>query len=380
MMNWDIGALAGAIQYRVVETDGPMQAILYENEPFLGKPTEVFAYMGVPESNGQLVPGMVCVHGGGGKAFRQWVEMWVERGYAAIAMDLSGRDGSGSRLSNGGPEQDHEAKFSTTLAPQELWTYHAVAAVMRANSILHSLPSVNGAHIGLTGISWGGYVTCIAAGVDRRFACAIPVYGCGFLQHNSADDWMKIFAEMTPAQRQAWHDLCDPSVYLENATTPMLFVSGTNDFAYPLDILEMSCALPRDVKRCIRHEMAHGHEAGWAPLEIGIFADQHLANGSPLPSIVPCNRISRSITAKFTGNHPVKNGYLLYTTSRSAWKKRKWHKAPAKLTNGVVEAVLTEDASACFLAIEDDRGAYVSSPCLEIETKIAEPANPGYRR
>ncbi len=67
MMNWDIGALAGAIQYRVVETDGPMQAILYENEPFLGKPTEVFAYMGVPESNGQLVPGMVCVHGGGGK-------------------------------------------------------------------------------------------------------------------------------------------------------------------------------------------------------------------------------------------------------------------------------------------------------------------------
>jgi len=46
MMNWDIGALAGAVQYRVVDTDGPTQAILYENEPFLGKPTEVFAYMG----------------------------------------------------------------------------------------------------------------------------------------------------------------------------------------------------------------------------------------------------------------------------------------------------------------------------------------------
>ncbi len=369
MMNWDMKAISDGVQYRVVDTDGHLQTILYENEPFLGNPTEVFAYMGIPESADDLVPGMVCVHGGGGKAFRQWVEMWVERGYAAIAMDLSGRDGNGERRPNGGPEQDHEAKFSTALAPQDLWTYHVVAAVIRAHSLLRSFPSVDSDSIGITGISWGGYVTCIAAGVDRRFACAIPVYGCGFLQHNSAEDWMKIFADMTPAQRQAWHDMCDPSVYLENVTSPMLFVSGTNDFAYPLDILERSCALPRDVTRCIRHEMGHSHEHGWAPPEIGIFADQHLANGSPLPSIGVTCRSACSVTAEFTGSHPIKDGYLLYTTCQSAWQNRKWHKIPAKLTNGAVEAVLPEEVSACFLAIEDDRGAYVSSPCLEVGSK-----------
>ncbi len=365
-MNWDIESLTGAVRYRVVATDGPIQTILYENEPFLGKPTEVFAYMGVPESADDLAPGMVCIHGGGGKAFRQWVEMWVERGYAAIAMDLSGRDGNEHRLSNGGPEQDHDAKFSTTLASQDLWTYHAVAATVRANSILQSLPSVDGERIGLTGISWGGYVTCIAAGVDRRFACAIPVYGCGFLQHNSADDWMKLFDGMPPAQRQAWHDMCDPSVYLENVTMPILFVSGTNDAAYPLDILEMSCALPRDVTRCIRHEMGHSHEHGWAPPEIAIFADQHLRSGPSLPRIENCSRDRNSVRARYDSRCAVTSGQLVYTTCRNKWQDRKWHTAPANVTDGTLEIALLEDVSACFLAIEDDRGAYVSSSLVEI--------------
>ncbi len=372
MSNWDTDALFGAVQYKVVDTDGPIQKILFENEPYQGRPTEVFAYMGIPQGKDRPVPGMVCVHGGGGKAFRQWVELWMGRGYAALAMDLGGRDGNGNRLPNGGPEQDHESKFSVTAAWHDLWTYHAVAAVIRANSILKGLPSVDSGRIGITGISWGGYVTCIAAGVDTRFACAIPVYGCGFLQRNSADDWMKLFAGMTLAQRQAWHDTCDPSVYLSEVKMPMLFISGTNDFAYPLDILEASCALPiGDVTRCIRVEMPHGHEPGWAPREIGMFADQHLAKGTPLPTIGACECVQGMLKSRFAKGCPVRKGYLLYTTCLGSWKHRKWHAAPATLTDDRIEAALPNGASACILAIEDDRGAYVSSPCLEIATQAS---------
>ena len=366
MSNWDIETLFEAVKYRVVYADGPIQAVLFENEPFLGKPTEVFAYVGIPRVKDRLVPGMVCVHGGGGRAFRQWVEMWLERGYAAIAMDLSGRDVNGNRLTNGGPEQDDTAKFSTTAAWRDMWTYHAVSAVVRANSVLRGISSVDSDRIGITGISWGGYLTCIVVGVDTRFACAIPVYGCGFLQHNSADKWMKIFAEMTDEQRRAWHDKCDPSVYLRHVTIPMLFVSRTNDTAYPLDILEMSCTLPDgDVSRCIRIEMAHGHEPGWAPREIHIFADQHLATGAPLPLIRASNRTARLVRSEFTSCRTIHNGYLLYTGCRNRWQDRKWRTTPATLTDRTVEATLPEDVSAYFLAIEDDRGAYVSSPCVE---------------
>lgn len=101
------------------------------------------------------MPGMVCVHGDGGPAFRQWVELWVKRGYAAIAMDLSGRDGSGNRLATGGPEQDHQAKFSTTSDWKDMWTYQAIAAVVRANSLLRHISTVDPSRIGISGISWG---------------------------------------------------------------------------------------------------------------------------------------------------------------------------------------------------------------------------------
>ena len=85
----------------------------------------------------------------------------------------------------------------------------------------------------MTGISWGGYLTCIVAGVDNRFKAAVPVYGCGFLHENSA--WLDRLAKMTPDQRDRWIELWDPSRYLPAVSMPILFVNGTNDFAYPLD-------------------------------------------------------------------------------------------------------------------------------------------------
>jgi hypothetical protein len=253
-----------------------------------------------------------------------------------------------------------------------MWTYHAVAAVIRAHSILQSLPGVDPKRIGLTGISWGGYVTCIVAGIDTRFACAIPVYGCGYLQHNSSDDWMRIFADMTPAQRQTWHRLCDPSMYLPDVTMPVLFVSGTNDHAYPLDILKMSYTLPRGpLTLCIRVDMAHGHEPGWAPQEIAIFADHHLRGGIALPSIAIPRHAGRWVSATFTSHYAIARGYLIYTRDHSRWQDRKWHHAPASIEGTTLCANLPEGSSAYFLALEDRRGAYTSSQHQAIAVSTA---------
>ncbi len=52
--------------------------------------------------------------------------------------------------------------------------YHAIAAVVLGHSLLRSLPEVNPGQIGITGISRGGVLTCAAAGVDNRFAFAVP--------------------------------------------------------------------------------------------------------------------------------------------------------------------------------------------------------------
>lgn len=66
-------------------------ALFFEGIPYRGNKTRVFAYVGIPEVvNGNKLPGIVLVHGGGGTAFADWVEIWNNRGYAAIAMDLEG--------------------------------------------------------------------------------------------------------------------------------------------------------------------------------------------------------------------------------------------------------------------------------------------------
>ena len=64
-------------------------------------------------------------------------------------------------------------------ADEDQWVYHAVASVVRANSFMRSLPDVDPERIGVTGVSWGGFLTCIAASIDDRFRFAAPVYGCG---------------------------------------------------------------------------------------------------------------------------------------------------------------------------------------------------------
>ena len=92
--------------------------------------------------------------------------------------------------------------------------------------MLATRPEVDRERIGITGISWGGYLTCIVAGIDDRLKCAVPVYGCGFLGDNSA--WVDRLAKMPAAQSKLWLDEFDPSKYLGGATCLMLFVNGTN--------------------------------------------------------------------------------------------------------------------------------------------------------
>jgi len=343
-------------------------SVLYQGEPYRGKATRIFAYCGVPDHRPGDVPGMVLVHGGGGTAFPQWVKMWNERGYAAIAMDLSGRGAGGERLPDGGPEQGHEEKFGAMgEGLEEMWSYHAVAAVARGLSLLASLPGVDPDRIGVTGISWGGYVTCMVAGIDDRIRAAIPVYGCGFLHHNSC--WLEEFERLPGAHRAAWIEHFDPSTHLPNASMPMLWVNGTNDFAYPMDSYQESYrATPRDTTLCIKVGMDHGHEPGWAPDEIGLFADLHLRDGEEFPAIGATRVEEGRAVARWSSARPIASAGLHVTSDAAPWPERVWESTPATVTDGVVHASLPDSRPVvAYLTIEDDRGVTVSSEHMELE-------------
>lgn len=343
-----------------------VREVYYEGELFQGRPTRVYAVYAEPSDGRPPYPAMVCVHGGGGTAFPEWVKLWAARGYAALAMDLAGCGPDKKRLPDGGPDQSDSAKFADfdQQTVTQMWTYHAVAAVIRGHSLLRSLPQIDPDRIGLTGISWGGYLTCIVAGVDHRFRAAVPVYGCGFLHENSV--WVPRLAKMSPEQRERWVKLFDPSQYLGRVKCPIFFLNGTNDFAYPLDSYRKSYDLvPGEKWIRIEVRMKHSHPDGWAPKEIGLFVDSILKGTPPLPKLGSTQREGRRVWAKCTTRLPILEAHLNYTLDTGRWQERTWHTAAAqwKEKENIVQAELPDPPpTAFYLDVVDSQKAMTSTP------------------
>jgi dienelactone hydrolase len=309
---------------------------------------------------------MILVHGGGGKAFSAWAEHWAKRGYAALAMDLSG-NGPNGKLPDGGPDQSDAVKFQnfTSGEARDMWTYHAVAAAIRGHSLLAAKPEVDKHKIGLTGISWGGYLTCIIAGLDHRFKVAVPVYGCGFLAENSV--WLPTFEKMSPEMRERWVSLFDPSQYLGGVSCPILFLNGSNDFAYPMDSYQKSYRRVRGpVSLALKVRLPHGHI--WTFQEVDVFIDSQLKGGEPVPTMGEMKVDKNVISAQLRAQSPIAKAEFNYTTDSGPWQKREWKTGAALIKDGVVSATLpAERPLVCFLSVTDARDVTISSPHIELQ-------------
>jgi len=343
-------------------------SVFYDGLPWRKKPTRVFAYYGMPKvAPGAKVPGMVLVHGGGGTAFDAWVRLWNSRGYAAIAMDTCGCVPVGSygkwkRHDAGGPPG--WGGFEQVDEPwEDQWTYHAIADVILGNSLLRSLPDVDPERVGVTGISWGGYLTCITSGVDPRLRFAVPVYGCGFLGENSA--WLSTFQKMGPEKSARWLGAWDPSVWLRRTKMPVLWVTGTNDFAYPMDSLQKSYRLTQGLRTlCLRVRMPHGHGgAGENPAEILTFAESQLNRGEPLAKVAGQGRDGDCVWATFETASAIQRAELNYTCQVGRWQNRKWETAPAQIDTAArkVTARLPQGVTVYYLNLIDQRNQVVST-------------------
>ena len=351
-----------------------VESLFFDGLPYDGKPTRVYAYFGMPSIpvDGP-VPGIVLVHGGGGTAFAKWVRLWNSRGYAAIAMDLNGCVpvgvyGSWNHHEWGGPSGISAADIglldTIDLPVNDQWYYHAVAAVIRAHSLLRSIEGVDKDRIGVTGLSWGGYTVCIVAGIDARFRFAVPVYGCGFIEEMSF--WTPQFENLGVQRRARWADLWDPRQYLPGASMPMLWVTGTNDFAYPLASFQRSYRIasgPRTL--CIRIRMPHGHDGpGENPAEIHAFADSMVGQGPPLAQVTSQVLEGSQLRATYTGPVGIESAELVYTLSdNDNWEQREWQSAPTILDREAhtVNAHIPCGVTTAFLNLVDSRQCVVST-------------------
>lgn len=380
---WDLKELSKAPKFEWVDQNSSVRSLLYQGLDYRGKPTKVFAYYGSPElpkidsRNPTRFPSVVLVHGGGGTAFREWVELWVQKGYAAIAMDLAGFqpvEGKNphdrknrTRLAEGGPNQSHVEKFDAIKSDiSEHWCYHAPANVILAHSLICSFAEVDQDRTAVTGISWGGYLTCIVAGLDNRFEAAVPVYGCGFLDNHSVFE--KSITKLPPKDAKRWMQLYDPGQYLPAVQMPIFFVNGTNDFAYWLSAYQKSYeAVPESTPRNIRIEvnMRHSHPAGWAPQEIAKFINEKLKHTTALPLVQSPVMKGERISAELSQSAPVKTAVLQYTTDDGPNPERKWYSIPLKIEGRKVSGKAPPgNTKIWFINVTDETGAMTSSPLM----------------
>ena len=356
-----------------------MRSFFYEGADYKGKATWVFAYYAAPKGKAPEGgwPAVVCAHGGGGTAYPEWVKYWNNKGYAALAMDLEGHlpGGNSHHLEgnhpanvthrNAGPSRIDW--FGDRAQPdKEQWFYHAVADVIRANSLLRTFPELNPAKIGLNGISWGGTVVSAAAGVDSRLAFAIPVYGGGFIHESDNEGLAQWFPpkNMTAQQFNDYRKKWDPSAHLPHAGMPMLWVTSVADPVFQIDIVAKSARTAGgESLLCLRPWMIHGHGNGWndAP-EISQFADSIVKDGPPLPKlqkpqIIPETQI---VHTNYEGKGKFTEAWIYFTKSTGKWKNRKWNFIECSIQDKklISKKTLPKDTSSFFVYVFRDRGGY----------------------
>ena len=348
------------------------RSLYYTGEIYKGKKTKVFAYYANPgiisgdPSKDKHLPAMVLVHGGGGKADSAWVRLWAMRGYAAIAVDLTGSGPDKKPHADGGPAMSDEVKFGAIDGPiTDQWQYHAVADMILAHSLIRSFPEVDPEKTALTGSSWGGYLTCLGAALDPRFKAAVPVFGCGFLDQNS--NWMDWFNKMSPQSRAKWVALWDPSSYMSSTKVPMLFVNGGTDFAFPPDSYAKTYDLVKAPKNIhFIPVLKHGALID-KPKAVELFIEHHLRGGVSLPQVANPVVNDKNITALVDTKTKLLKAELHYTLDAlpGVPKTRKWITLPATLEQkNIVAELPPKEATIWFLTVTDERDALVSSPLM----------------
>jgi dienelactone hydrolase len=352
----------------VQASDPRIRALFFSGANYQSRPTRVFAWLGMPRlSTGEVAPGIILLHGGGGTAFESWVKLWVDRGYAAIAIDhfgglpIAADAKPRPRNPDGGPVGGGAAFARLGDPVEDQWPFHAVAAASRALSLLRAEPGVDPDRIGVTGISWGGYLTCVFAGVDPRLRFAIPVYGCG---HYEDTIFAGALAKRPAAEGALWRDHWDAANYLPAITAPMLWVNGTNDRFFWLPAWQSSYRqiAPEGRSLALHVRLPHGHPPAGDPPEVLAFADSIVRGADPLPRILRVDRAARLVSVAYASARPLARAELNYTAASSGdWEKREWKTIPAELSPGHVQALLPDDAAIYFLNLFDDRDLIVST-------------------
>ncbi len=209
-------------------------------------------------------PAILYIHGGPKGVFypiyQHVIQLWASQGYFVFYCNPQGSDGRGNdfaeiRRMTGGPDYEDIMAFT--------------------DAVLEKYPSIDTERMGVTGVSYGGFMTNWIIGHTNRFHAAssqcsvvnwVSMYGVSDISRL----YVKELMGGSPWDEIETYWKCSPLAYANNCVTPTLFIQPLDDFRCHLsDGLQMVTSL-----------MDHGCETRVVTFE----GDSHGLNNIGKPS------------------------------------------------------------------------------------------------
>ncbi len=208
---------------KIIETKNIVkpEAITFIND---GVTIEGFILKPVSYDERQSYPGILDIHGGpktvSGEIFYHEMQYWANEGYFVFFCNPRGSDGRGNEFA------DIRGKYGT-IDYDDLMKF--------TDKVLEKYPQIDSARIGVTGGSYGGFMTNWIIGHTDRFKCAAS--------QRSISNWISKFGTTdigyyfntdqnlsTPwdnVEKMWFHS---PLKYANLAVTPTLFIHSEEDY------------------------------------------------------------------------------------------------------------------------------------------------------
>ena len=200
---------------------------------------------------GKKYPGVLHIHGGPRQAYSSnyahEMQLFSSHGYFVFFCNPRGSASRGEEFSALGDRRG-------TIDYEDIMAF--------TDHVLERYPDLDGERLGVTGISFGGFMTNWIIGHTGRFRAAVSccsiVNNLSFFGVSDENSWGSLLAPWDNVQR-GWDG--SPLKYYRNVTTPTMFVQTYEDYRCPLsEAVQMYTALQIigvDTRLCMFHGESH---------------------------------------------------------------------------------------------------------------------------
>jgi dienelactone hydrolase len=306
----------------------------------------IYGILARPAEKSGRRPAILVCHGGGATAdhVEPAVRHWANMGYVAFCQDEPGIADPQKMRSTGYWGQDRNP-WRCKPDPTRNQLYDGILAALNGFNLLRSQPDVDPDRIGVTGGSWGGYMTTMVSGLKRdRVKAAFAVYGGGFYDHGSV--FQDALARRGAANRAVWLEHFDASHVARDITASYFFAAAACDwFFWPPSVQATLDKIQSRKNLALSPNTSHalafpGGNTGPTPVDSRVhramqeiaWMDHHLkGEGKPFPVCSVTEKPIRDgdgirVTFHATGPVPVTAASIWYSYGETPWRTRHWKK------------------------------------------------------